>query len=1223
MKLANKIFQQHIEHYTTPATRERWNDSVVNNLVVSPSRITAKVRDGANYAVEILYAVEKVTKSTCTCGFDQGPVCPHIVHVLIAADREQLSKYEKVLDGEDGAEGMIHPTDYVVTDFHMSQLTNTFLFRHSSEVFTTNRSGFRDIHPETIALNEGTFTYSYGYVEFPIVSVKLKSDKLIISCPCKTPKKLLCQHQVQVLFNLMDRQEIRMFFDENMRHAKMRQFAVEYGLDQQIDPDDYFELHYTNRTAEIRPKMRELLPVNKDTTDFLTKTLLPKAAKPMPGSDVQTITTKQVIVFGQHKYYDHFYIELMEAQAGKEGKLKNPLKSIHPLDLIWKTEKVEELKFYTGISKFHNSYQGNRSESDIEGLKALVRNPLELQAYYLNTKVSENITASSIVPVELRLLNIEVHISVHLEDGFYEMTGELILNDTPYPLKNLKIRYDYFVLISGTMYLIDNPDFLRVIRFFQQNNHRILIYESKFAEFRENILSQLENKVRITYTYLRPATKKQLKQQGFDKAYQPVIYLSEHGNYIWITPVMRYGNVEIPVLSRKQVYATDKDGNAFTVNRDEERELALTATLLKQHPDFEEQLDGVHLYLHRQRFIDEGWFLEAFETWRDLGIEILGFSELKHNNLNQNKAKITVSVSRGLDWFDTMAEVKFGHQQVSLKQVQKAVWNKSKFIQLGDGTLGILPEEWMVKFDHYFRAGELAGEHIRTPRMNFAEINALYEDEVLTSDVKDLLALYAEKVNRFETIEAVEVPEGLEATLRDYQKQGLNWLNFLDEFGFGGCLADDMGLGKTIQIIAFILSQKEKGHEPTNLIVVPTSLIFNWQEEVAKFAPSLRMHTIYGIDRVKNTADFDQYDIVLTSYGTMLSDVRFLKEYVFNYIILDESQVIKNPESQRYKAVRLLQSRNKLVLTGTPVENNTFDLYGQLSFACPGLLGTKQRFKDVYVTPIDKFEDSRRARELQQKINPFILRRTKQQVAKELPEKTEMVIYCEMGEEQRKVYDSYKKEFQDFLMSRPPEELQQESMHILQGLTKLRQICNSPALLSDEAYYGDASAKIEVLIEQIESKAPQHKILVFSQFVTMLDLIKKELEARDIKFSYLTGKTRDRAAKVNEFQQNDDVRVFLISLKAGGTGLNLTEADYVYLVDPWWNPAVENQAIDRSYRIGQQKNVVAVRLICPDTIEEKIMKLQESKKALVNELIKTDTSILKSLSRESLLSLFD
>ena len=405
------------------------------------------------------------------------------------------------------------------------------------------------------------------------------------------------------------------------------------------------------------------------------------------------------------------------------------------------------------------------------------------------------------------------------------------------------------------------------------------------------------------------------------------------------------------------------------------------------------------------------------------------------------------------------------------------------------------------------------------------------------------------------------------------------------------------------------------------MIVVPTSLIFNWQAEVQKFAPSLKILTIYGADRLKDIHTFDEYEIVLTSYGTLLSDILFLKKYVFNYIFLDESQAIKNPESQRYKAVRLLQSRNKIVLTGTPIENHAFDLYAQMSFACPGLLGTKQFFKDHYSMPIDKFKDIKRAQELQQKVSPFILRRTKKQVAKELPEKTEMVLFCEMGTEQRRVYEAYEKEFWQYLNTTAEGDIPRDQLHVLQGLTKLRQICDSPALLNDEEYYGNASAKIEVLLEEIESKSGQHKILVFSQFVSMLDLIKKELENKDIPFAYLTGQTQNRAKKVASFQENDEIRVFLISLKAGGVGLNLTEADYVYLVDPWWNPAVENQAIDRCYRIGQTKNVVAVRLICPDTIEEKIMNLQTAKKALASDLVKTDSDRLKSLKKEDLLKM--
>jgi SNF2 family DNA or RNA helicase len=317
----------------------------------------------------------------------------------------------------------------------------------------------------------------------------------------------------------------------------------------------------------------------------------------------------------------------------------------------------------------------------------------------------------------------------------------------------------------------------------------------------------------------------------------------------------------------------------------------------------------------------------------------------------------------------------------------------------------------------------------------------------------------------------------------------------------------------------------------------------------------------------------------------------------------------------------LLQSRNRIAITGTPIENNVFDLYAQLSFACPGLLGSKQHFRDIYSIPIDKFKYTKRSIELQQKVAPFILRRTKKQVATELPEKTEMVLYCPMDTEQRKIYDRYEKEFREFISAETDDEITKNSMHVLRGITRLRQICNSPVLIEEERSFGGGSAKIEVLMEQIESKSDDHKILIFSQFVSMLDLVKKELVERNICYEYLIGSTKNREAVVNNFQENKVVRVFLISLKAGGTGLNLTEADYVYLIDPWWNPAVENQAIDRSYRIGQNKQVVAVRLICPDTIEEKIMKLQDGKRDLSEGLIKTDNSILKVLRKEDLLGL--
>jgi SNF2 family DNA or RNA helicase len=462
----------------------------------------------------------------------------------------------------------------------------------------------------------------------------------------------------------------------------------------------------------------------------------------------------------------------------------------------------------------------------------------------------------------------------------------------------------------------------------------------------------------------------------------------------------------------------------------------------------------------------------------------------------------------------------------------------------------------------------------------------------------------------------VRVPSTLHTELRHYQQEGLNWLHFLHENEFGGVLADDMGLGKTVQVIAFLLHLKESGSKSTHLLLVPTSLLFNWQVELQRFAPSLKCLTLHGANRTKNTETLEQYDIILTSYGTLLTDITYLRRFQFSYVLLDESQQIKNPDSQRYQAVQMLKSRNRLAITGTPFENNTMDLYAQFSVVCPGLLGSKKYFQDIYSTPIDRFENRQRSEELQQKIRPFLLRRTKEDVIQELPDKIEQILYCPMGEAQRAVYNAYEKDLRDYLEDKLEDDILRNSIHILRGLTQLRQICDDPRLLQADQLQGEGSAKIDVLIEQVQSKSSRHKILIFSQFVSMLDLIAIELNKLGIVYETLTGATKNRQAAVDRFQQDPEVRVFLLSLKAGGVGLNLTAASYVYLVDPWWNPAVEDQAIDRAYRIGQHQNVQAVRLICPGTVEEKMRQLQQSKRELSAGLVQSGKAFFSSMTKE-------
>lgn len=1108
---------------------------------------------------------------------------------------------------------------YIFENINFSSFSIFDIQKHCSETVDIERENLKDIQPYVLEINSGVFVKPASNIDFPSVAVNFIGNSLILDCPCHAPKTKMCTHQAQVFYTIIERQDLLIFFDEKLRQKKLEDFAKDYGLENEPNLDDYFQLEHVHNSLKIEPKIKELIKLNSDE---LKQKLLPKNKVGFHEIKVQNQSKKMFLVIKKHKYYDRFGIELFEAETTQSGKIKNPISPIDPSNLIWKAETIDEAKFFTAVSKFENNQTEEKNEDDVEALKMVVKNPLNLPTFYHDKAVSENVSAKSIVSVDLKLLNAEIELSVFKKEPFFEITGGLWLNEILQPFKNLKIQFNYFLFHEKTLHLVTNLEMLQVLEFFKSNREILLVHSSKFEEFKQNILANLENQIKINYAYIKPATKKQLTEKFFDEKVEKIIYLADQKDYISITPVMKYGNVEIPVFSRKQIFDTDQNGNVFKVERDEKEEVKLTATIMQQHPEFAEQIDEYeYFYLHKDKFLDEDWFLETFEKWRNEGIVILGFNDLKKNKLNSNKAVVSINVVSGINWFDTEINVKFGKQKASLKQLHKSIRNKSKFVQLDDGTNGILPEEWMKKLNLYFQSGEIYDELLKLPKSNFSEIKNLFDEDVLSKEINEEIDVYNKALSENNEVPETEVPAELKATLRDYQKQGLDWLNYLDDFNFGSCLADDMGLGKTLQIIAFILSQNKKQTHNTNLVVVPTSLLFNWQAEVEKFAPSIKILTHYGANRIKNTLHFAGHEIVLTTYGMLLSDIRFLKEFNFNYLFLDESQAIKNPNSERYKAARLLKSRNKVVLTGTPIENNTFDIYGQLSFAIPGLLGSKQYFKDIYSTPIDKFEFTKRASELQQKIKPFILRRTKKQVAKELPDKTEMVIYCEMGEEQRRIYDAYEKELKEYISAKDEHEIAKNSMHVLTGLTKLRQICNSPALLKDEEQFGDNSAKIEVLMEQIENKSSQHKILIFSQFVSMLDLIKEQLQQRNISFEYLTGQTKNRAAKVNEFQENEQVRVFLISLKAGGTGLNLTEADYVYLVDPWWNPAVENQAIDRCYRIGQKKNVIAVRLICPNTVEEKIMKLQQSKTQLANDLITTDTSVFKKLSKQDLMGM--
>ncbi len=580
---------------------------------------------------------------------------------------------------------------------------------------------------------------------------------------------------------------------------------------------------------------------------------------------------------------------------------------------------------------------------------------------------------------------------------------------------------------------------------------------------------------------------------------------------------------------------------------------------------------------------------------------------------------ISLEVRENNDWFDIYALVHFGPYEIPFIQLKKYIQAKKKEFVLPNGEIAVIPEEWFTKYSELFAFTEDSDGQLVLKKHHLALVKELENGNLAKVSMDRKL----EQLRDFDQIDDVPLPAGFKGELRPYQKAGYNWMNFLRAYNFGGCLADDMGLGKTVQTLALLQQQKETTEGLTSLLIMPTSLIFNWEMEARKFTPNLKILNYTGINREKNVEKFSKYDIVLTSYGTVRMDIAVLNKMVFHYVVLDESQVIKNPDAIIARAVQELKSSHRLILTGTPIENSTLDLWSQMSFVNPGLLGTETFFRKEFLIPIEKKHDELKTKKLYALIKPFILRRQKNQVAKDLPDKIENIQYCSMTEEQEKEYEKVKSNYRNLILDSIEEKgIGGSQILLLQGLTRLRQISNHPILAEPE--YVDGSGKMKDVTHMLDrALAEDHKILVFSQFVKHLQLYVEHFKKENIPFCYLDGSTKDRQKEVDEFQASTEKKVFLISLKAGGLGLNLTAADYVFLLDPWWNPAIEAQAIDRAYRIGQKNNVFTYKFITKNTVEEKILLLQQNKLRLAQDLITTEESFVKNLSKDDIRSIFE
>ncbi len=796
------------------------------------------------------------------------------------------------------------------------------------------------------------------------------------------------------------------------------------------------------------------------------------------------------------------------------------------------------------------------------------------------------------------------------------------------------------VVVDQKLFVFEDIDAKKLLPFFTKSYISVPAASEKsyIEKFVLNCVKEYEVRSQGFDIYEINPSKKALLSLENDWLQRPVLHLKfEYGDKSY-EPSATYKKVAL--IEEKE----DKLAIAYYF-RDKEWENKLIKLLLSE--GLEKYLDNYFIVKQEYKYVEEISEEEVYGIidWiREHPDILLNFS-LEQDNLQQNyyvgKISLNTQIDTQKDWFDVHCIVYFDDFQIPFSRFYHHILKGIREYLLPNNQIAILPQEWFYRYYEMMLFGKKSGENIRLKKYYYQLIDHIEGINLPSTSYNDLLK---------------DVPQGLNAQLRPYQQKGFSWLVYLYENNFGGCLADDMGLGKTLQTITLLqyiasIQNSETSKKSTNdlgqfflfeednidvrdekyppsLLVVPTSLLHNWQNEIKRFAPKLKVYSYSGIKRIKSKdigKVFKYYDIIITTYGVLRNDIELLQTCNFQYLILDESQYVKNPASNAYKAVKQVNASHKLVLTGTPIENSLSDLWAQFDIINEGMLGNFSSFKKAYINPIINKKNKEKEEVLLKMIRPFLLRRTKEEVTPELPPLLEDVIYCDMSDEQKSFYNKEKNKIRNSLITNFESKIysseRNTSFMALQGLTRLRLLANHP-ILTDKDFSGE-SGKFEQVIMQFESlKAGNHKVLIFSAFVKHLRLFADYFDKQSWKYTWLTGDTIDREKEIQKFTNQEDVNCFFISLKAGGVGLNLTAADYVFILDPWWNPAAEMQAVARAHRIGQEKNVMVYRFISSETIEEKIVKLQAEKSALAETFIASNKP-LQHLSVEEINELLE
>jgi non-specific serine/threonine protein kinase len=1208
--------------------------------------VTFRVKDdiySTYYKVLINKFKEASTLSLrCSCPYNLGEICRHESAALFQLqellDRNMLDEKDLLYDQKHTIVKMKQ------LDLKMIRLlTSPQSYTEAEEYLRTNKANILEAKDERVKAE-----VEKDGEKYKVLIQKNEERNFDTSCPCDSDNKHpLCVHKTIVLVQLLSKFGVN-YFDTIRNWDKEKNKLLEaYGYSLADNLKGKFEFAYKDGKPFLRVLDSSIKRIAPPSIGLQKKPLYAPVAEVEEEEDESKPAPMQLgLVFIESK--NQYPFILVEGVQGEPNEERNAFAN--------KTEKLD-------LNKFINT------EVFSDDDKMLVQQLRKLQATEITRYLNRNSPFSGIweniiqqhndeLPEETRRLIVEFlhprfrkmftdasphftfllpprkpfttanlkHVSlsetpailnfnITYHKEFYDVQCFVKLNHIEVPITESQTASPLLFLHDDTLFLYEKPnDVLLVEKFLPMG--KMKIDEKDWSRKLQDMILPLAKDYNVQFNNVKREDIKDLKP-GVK------LMLKEKGDYLVFQPVFEYKGYEVKPQDKEKIIIPQQD-KLLVIQRNIEDEKALVSKIESLHSQFIRPDESDNLVLKGAEVLKNNWFFLFIDAMKEMEIPVFGFEALKNFRFNTSKPSTKIYISSHTDWFDAKVEIFFGEQKITVADVKKALANKQQFVQLQDGSLGILPEEWIKKYSLLFRIGEGKSEKMKLSRYHFSVIEELYENR----DEEELFFQLEErydKLKEFKNIDPIEAPAHLKPILRPYQESGFQWLNYLHEVKWGGILADDMGLGKTVQALSFIQHIKETKGTLKALVVCPTTLMYNWENEIKKFTQSLTYYIHHGGIRDKSQVSNPKVDIIITTYGTLRSDIKSFVEPNFDYIILDESQAIKNPSSKVTKAASLLKAKSRLCLSGTPLQNNTFDIFAQMNFLNPGMLGTMEFFKQEFAVPIDKFGEQEQKEHLRRLLFPFILRRTKEQVAKDLPDKTEMILFCEMGDEQRKIYEAFRNDFRDKILGVVENQgIGKSQLTILQGLMKLRQICDSPAIMKEDEPYPNVSIKLDELVREITENISDHKALIFSQFLGMLALIRQRLDEMGVRYEYFDGSTTaiDREKAIQGFQNDETCRVFLISLKAGGVGLNLTAADYVYIVDPWWNPAVEQQAIDRTHRIGQTKNIFAYRMICKDTVEDKILKLQEKKKALAADLITDDAGFVKNLTREDLEYLF-